>query len=108
MYNREDFVSNSDWKKFMEFSKDLETPNIVVNVNTVRRNFIKLRDSFPYAHIYYAMKANPGEPILKMLIEEGVKLDEPCDGHWKEIREAEGSYAIGVSDAIKFVPKKKK
>ena len=75
MYNREDFVSNSDWKKFMEFSKDLETPNIVINVNTVRRNFIKLRDSFPYARIYYAMKANPGEPILKMLIEEGSCFD---------------------------------
>ena len=49
-----------------------------------------------------------GKEIRRMLIEEGVRLDEPCDGHWKEIREAEGSYAIGVSDAIKFVPKKKK
>ncbi|MCR4627018.1 MAG: type III PLP-dependent enzyme [Treponema sp.] len=75
MYNREDFISNADWKRFMEFSKDLETPNIVVNVNTVRRNFIKLRNSFPYARIYYAMKANPGEPILKMLIEEGSCFD---------------------------------
>ena len=75
MYNREDFVSNSDWKKFLEFSKNLETPNIVVNVNTVRKNFIKLRDSFPYARIYYAMKANPGEPVLKMLIEEGCCFD---------------------------------
>ena len=42
-----DFVSDGDWKRFLEFSQDLETPNIVVNLHTVKKNFIKLRDSFP-------------------------------------------------------------
>jgi ornithine decarboxylase len=73
--NREDYVSNSDWKKFLEFSKDFETPNIVINLRTVKKNYIKLKDSFPYARIYYAMKANPGEPILRMLAEEGSNFD---------------------------------
>lgn len=75
MFNREDYISNADWDRFLEFSKDLETPNVVVNVRTVRHNYRKLQDSFPYARIYYAMKANPGEPILKMLIEEGSNFD---------------------------------
>ena len=75
MINREDYVSNSDWKKFLEFSKDFETPNIVINLHTVRRNFINLKNSFPYAHIYYAMKANPGEPVLRMLAAEGSNFD---------------------------------
>jgi len=75
LINREDYVSNSDWKKFLEFSKDFETPNIVINLHTVRRNFINLKNSFPYAHIYYAMKANPGEPVLRMLAAEGSNFD---------------------------------
>lgn len=75
MFNREDYVSDSDWARFQEFSRDLETPNIVINLNTIKRNYIKLRDSFPYARIFYAMKANPGEPVLKMLAELGSNFD---------------------------------
>ena len=75
MFDRKNFVSDSDWEKFLEFSEKLETPNIVINLNTIKKNFIKLRDSFPYAHIYYAMKANPGEPVLKLLAEMGSNFD---------------------------------
>lgn len=75
MFNRKDYVSDKDWQNFLEFSKDLETPNIVINVNTVKQNYIKLRDSFPYARIYYAVKSNPGEPVLKMLVEMGANFD---------------------------------
>lgn len=75
MFDRKNFVSDSDWEKFLEFSENLETPNIVINLNTIKKNFIKLRDSFPYAHIYYAMKANPGEPVLKLLAEMGSNFD---------------------------------
>ena len=75
MFNRKDYVSDKDWQNFLEFSKDLETPNIVINVNTVKQNYIKLRDSFPYARIYYAVKSNPGEPVLKMLSEMGSNFD---------------------------------
>ena len=75
MFNRKDYVSDKDWQNFLEFSKDLETPNIVINTNTVKQNFIKLRDSFPYARIYYAVKSNPGEPVLKMLCEMGSNFD---------------------------------
>ncbi|MCK9169871.1 MAG: type III PLP-dependent enzyme [Treponema sp.] len=75
MLNREDYVSDTEWRRFKEFSKDFETPNIVINLHTVKNNFTKLRDSFPYACIFYAMKANPGEPVLKMLIEMGSNFD---------------------------------
>jgi ornithine decarboxylase len=75
MFNREDYVSDTEWRRFKEFSKDYETPNIVIDLRTVKRNFVKLRDSFPYARIYYAMKANPGEPVLLMLAELGSNFD---------------------------------
>ncbi len=75
MFNRSDYVSDKDWSRFLEFSKDFPTPNIVVNVNTIKQNFIRLKNSFPYAKIYYAIKANPGEPVLKMLAEKGSCFD---------------------------------
>lgn len=75
MFNRSDYISDSQWNRFLEFSKDLETPNLVINLNQIKFNFIKLKDAFPYAHIYYAIKSNPGEPVLKMLAELGSNFD---------------------------------
>ena len=75
MFNRQDYVSDTEWRRFKEFSKDFETPNIVIDLRTVKKNFTKLRDSFPYARIYFAMKANPGEPVLKMLAGMGSNFD---------------------------------
>lgn len=75
MYNRSDYVSDKEWSRFLDFSKDLPTPNIVVNLNTIKFNFVKLKDSFPYAKIFYAIKANPGEPVLKMLADMGSNFD---------------------------------
>lgn len=75
MYNRKDYVSDKDWSRFLDFSKDLPTPNIVVNLNTIKKNFVQLKDSFPYAKIFYAIKANPGEPVLQMLAEMGSNFD---------------------------------
>ena len=75
MNNREDYVSDSDWNRFLEFSKDFETPNIVVNLRTVKKNYINLKDSFPYASIYYAVKANPGDKVISLLAGLGSNFD---------------------------------
>lgn len=75
MFNRADFVSDYDWKRFLNFSEKLETPNIVINLHQIKQNFIKLQDSFPFAYIYYAIKSNPGDPVLKLLAELGSNFD---------------------------------
>lgn len=75
MYNRKDYVCDKDWSRFLEFSKDIPTPNICINLNTIKNNFEKLKSSFPYTKIFYAIKANPGEPVLKMLSEMGSNFD---------------------------------
>lgn len=75
MFNRKDYVSDKEWSRFIDFSKDLPTPNIVINLNTIKNNYTKLKNSFPYAKIFYAIKANPGDPVLKMLSEMGSNFD---------------------------------
>ena len=52
MFNRKDYVSDKDWARFLEFSKDLETPNIVINLNTIKSSFINLKGASPPIKTY--------------------------------------------------------
>ena len=75
LFNRADFISDSEWNRFLDFSEKLETPNIVVNLHQIKFNYIKLRDAFPFAQIYYAVKSNPGDPVISLLDELGSNFD---------------------------------
>ncbi len=75
LFNRADFISDSEWNRFLEFSENLETPNIVINLHQIKFNYIKLRDAFPYAQVYYAVKSNPGDPVISLLDELGSNFD---------------------------------
>ena len=75
MFNRSDYVSDSRWQKFLEVSEKYESPNIFIDLATIRQHFIQVKDSFPYAHFYYAVKANPGVPVIRMLDELGSNFD---------------------------------
>jgi ornithine decarboxylase len=73
--NREEYVSDADWHRFLEFSKELETPCVVINLRTIKKNYIKLQNSFPFAEIYYAVKANPAPQVISLLSELGSNFD---------------------------------
>ncbi|MCR5217923.1 type III PLP-dependent enzyme [Treponema sp.] len=75
MFNRQEFISDSEWEHFRKCSENLPTPNVVVNLRTIKYNYLHLKDSFPYAHIYYAVKSNPGIPVLKLLDTLGSNFD---------------------------------
>jgi ornithine decarboxylase len=75
MINRDEYISNADWGRFLDFSKDLETPCIIVSLQTIRENYQRLRGLFPYSEIYYAVKANPDPEIISMLAEMGSCFD---------------------------------
>ena len=49
----------------------------------------------------------PGERIRETLIAEGVPLDKPCDGYWKELREMEGELVVTKGDFAAIRPKEK-
>jgi ornithine decarboxylase len=75
MINREDFISDRDWERLLEFSRDLETPCVIFNLDTIRLNYQRLRGLFPYSQIYYAVKANPERAIISLLAELGSNFD---------------------------------
>lgn len=52
-----------------------ETPYLTIDLGRVRHNFQTLRACLPDARIRYAVKANPAEPILRLLGTEGAAFD---------------------------------
>ncbi len=52
-----------------------ETPYLMLDLDRVRDNFRALRSALPDAEIRYAVKANPAEPILRLLAAEGSAFD---------------------------------
>jgi ornithine decarboxylase len=75
MVNRNEYVSDKDWKHFLDFSRDLETPCIVINLQTIEANYGRLRELFPYSRIYYAVKANPEPAVVSLLAGLGSNFD---------------------------------
>jgi ornithine decarboxylase len=75
MIHRSDYISDTEWQRFLAFSENLETPCIVLSLRAIKNNYLRLRDSFPYAHIYYAVKANPHKAVISLLAELGASFD---------------------------------
>ena len=59
------------------------TPCLVVDVDRVEARYHSLRHVLPLARIYYAVKANPAEAILRRLVSLGSSFDAAS---WEEIR----------------------
>ena len=72
---RRDYLSDATWHKFMETSKSLETPCVIIDLETIKNTYTDLIKNFPYADVYYAVKANPNEEVLKMLNNLGSSFD---------------------------------
>ncbi|HKL86422.1 MAG TPA: type III PLP-dependent enzyme [Treponemataceae bacterium] len=72
---REDYLSDAEWQRFLEFSEKLETPCVVINLRSIKKNYVRLQNSFPYAQIYYAVKANPHPKVIALLAELGSSFD---------------------------------
>ena len=51
------------------------TPCLVLDVDRVAENFRAIHHALPLARIYYAVKANPAQPILQRLVSLGSAFD---------------------------------
>ena len=44
--NVTDYMSESDWKKLVQFSEKLETPCVVINLDRIKKNYLELKKLF--------------------------------------------------------------
>jgi ornithine decarboxylase len=71
----EKVLQPKQWQKIREFSKDKETPFLVVDLNNIREKYQEMKRGFGKAKIYYAVKANPANEVLSLLNELGASFD---------------------------------
>ncbi|MDO3384068.1 type III PLP-dependent enzyme [Gilvimarinus algae] len=70
-----DFYSSETFTRIKNFADQRETPFVVIDLPTISGAYDELVGHFDYADIYYAVKANPAEAILKLLRDRGANFD---------------------------------
>jgi len=71
----EDYYSQEIFADIKRFADTQETPFVVIDKRIVRQQYNDLVGFFPFAKVYYAVKANPGTEILELLRDLGSCFD---------------------------------
>ena len=89
--NIADYYEADTFKRIKDFADGKETPFVVIDTATIDRQYDELVEGFPYAKVYYAVKANPAPQILTMLRDKGAAPVAPdqrgqgnSEGKWQE------------------------
>lgn len=70
-----DYCSAEEWKRIKEFADTKETPFLVVDLEIIKQKYEELTTCFPMAKVHYALKANPGKPVIELLRDLGSNFD---------------------------------
>lgn len=71
----EDYFAPATFSKIKKFADRQETPFVVVDLDTISRAYDDLTGNFPFAKIYFAVKANPAAEITQLLHQKGANFD---------------------------------
>ncbi|HYQ40071.1 MAG TPA: type III PLP-dependent enzyme [Pseudomonas sp.] len=71
----EDYFDRDTFKKMKAFADQKETPFVMIDLPTIAGAYDQLGNCFPFAKIYYAVKANPAVEIIDMLKDKGSSFD---------------------------------
>ena len=70
-----DYYDAETFKRIKAFADTQETPCLVVDTATIANQYDELVENFPYANVYYAVKANPAPQVLSLLRDRGSNFD---------------------------------
>ena len=70
-----DYYSKRDWAAIKAEANQHETPFLVVSLGVIARQYDELINRFPFAKVYYAVKANPAPQVLEVLRDKGSNFD---------------------------------
>jgi ornithine decarboxylase len=71
----EDFTSPERFERIKAFAAGKETPCLILDLDVVRSKYLELRETLPFASIYYPVRANPLDPVLGLLRDLGSRFD---------------------------------
>lgn len=94
-----------DLRRVRPIFKSIETPFMVLRTGRIRDNINRLRESLPGIDIYYAVKANDHDSILRTLIEEKCNFDISSASELDKIIENGGQVnSVIHTNPIKMIP----
>ncbi len=70
-----DYYDAETFGRIKAFADTKETPFVVIDTATISRQYDELIDGFPYASVYYAVKANPAPEVITLLRDKGSNFD---------------------------------
>ena len=70
-----DYCSDAEWAKIKKLADEKETPFLVVDLEIIKQKYEELTGCFPMAKVHYALKANPGQPVIDLLKDLGSNFD---------------------------------
>jgi len=92
-----EYYDKETFARIEEFAKDKATPFVVIDTAIIAKQYDDMVTNFPYASVYYAVKANPAKEILTLLKDKGSNFDIAS------IYELDMVMAVGVSaDRVSF------
>ena len=71
----EHYYSSKQWQRIQDFSAAKNSPFLVVDLDRIQFKYEELKQCFPHANIFYAVKANPGIEIIQRLRNIGSNFD---------------------------------
>jgi ornithine decarboxylase len=74
-FRPEQLMSAERFSRIKEFSKDKNTPLLLVDLDIIGDKYDDLKRMLPQAKIYYAVKANPMDEVVTLLANRGSNFD---------------------------------
>ncbi|MEO4045708.1 type III PLP-dependent enzyme [Pseudomonas sp. CAU 1711] len=71
----EDYFAPATFQRMKAVADQQETPFVVIDLKTINDAYDQLGNCFPFAKIYYAVKANPAIEITELLRDKGSNFD---------------------------------
>ena len=92
-----DYYKQDTFDRIKALADTLETPFLVVDTAIIARKYDEIRTCFPYAGVYYAVKANPAPEVITLLRDKGANFDIASTFELEKV------LALGVtSDRVSF------
>lgn len=70
-----DYYDKAEWQRIRTEAARHETPFLVVDLKIIEKKYHELLEHFPFAKVYYAVKANPAVEVLRLLDKLGSCFD---------------------------------
>jgi len=74
-FKLDDYFDRETFARIKAFADTKDTPFLVIDTATVSRQYDEMVKCFPYAKVYYAVKANPAPAIIELVRDKGANFD---------------------------------